>query len=140
MLSTVKKVGKGVGSLFVSNNEEAPDLYATKMTAISLHVLSAADLIASDANGFSDPYVVVKLGDSRQWRSVTANRTLNPVWEDQRHTIDGMPLALLPYVTLEVWDSDVTSADDPLGMCLLRATAASCRMSGGRVRVLQTGA
>ena len=119
MLSTVKKVGKGVGSLFVSNNEEAPDMYSTKITAISLHVLSASDLIASDANGLSDPYVVIKLGESRQWRSVIATKTLDPVWEDQRHTLDGMPLALLPWVTLEVWDSDVASADDPLGMCLL---------------------
>lgn len=118
MLWTVRKVGKGVGSLFVSSGDEQFHDHS-KITPFTLQLLSASNLLASDTNGLSDPYVVLKLGDSRQWRSTIASRTLNPVWSDQSHMVEGQCLDLLKWMVIEVWDSDVTSADDPLGLCML---------------------
>ncbi|KAL1525311.1 hypothetical protein AB1Y20_020172 [Prymnesium parvum] len=120
MLMTVKKVGKGVGSLFaLSTSDEGFSMFAhDRHSELTIHVLSATELLSSDANGLSDPYVVIRVGEARQWRSAVISRTLNPVWDEQQYTFEQPPSHLL-WLVLEVWDSDVASTDDPLGRCLL---------------------
>ena len=55
-----------------------------------MRLLRAKDLVAADANGYSDPYCVVRLPGTRlkPWRSRTCKRTLNPSW-DQTHEFAG---------------------------------------------------
>lgn len=43
-------------------------------------VIEAADLLASDPNGKSDPFCVVKLGDAQEQATKVINNTLNPRW------------------------------------------------------------
>lgn len=47
-------------------------------------VVEAADLMASDPNGKSDPFCVVKLGESQEQATPVVNNCLNPRWN---HTV-----------------------------------------------------
>ena len=47
-------------------------------------VVEAADLLASNANGKSDPFCVVKLGESQELATPIIMGTLNPRWN---HTV-----------------------------------------------------
>lgn len=46
---------------------------------LKIQVLKGRDLAAKDRSGFSDPYLVLNLGESRQATSAV-NQTLNPEW------------------------------------------------------------
>ena len=81
-------------------------------------ILRGRQLRAADSNGFSDPYVVLKVGDAPLWRSQRVSKTLNPDW-NALAVFAGVSLRHTPYAIAEVWDSDVTSTDDPLGKCVL---------------------
>ena len=47
---------------------------------LKVTVVEAADLLASDANGKSDPFCVVKLGDMQEQKTEVIPTTLNPKW------------------------------------------------------------
>ena len=47
-----------------------------------VQLLRGNGLLAADANGFSDPYVKLSLGEQKQ-RSKTMKKTLNPVWTNE---------------------------------------------------------
>ena len=53
-------------------------------------VVEAADLMASDPNGKSDPFCVVKLGESQEQATPVVNNCLNPRWN---HTVGTHTLA-----------------------------------------------
>lgn len=88
--------------------------------ALTLH--NATDLMIGDSNGFSDPYVIVKLGSERthHYRTKTKKKTLNPKWEET---------CLIPRISpgceilFEVWDKDTLTTDDFLGQATLRIPA-----------------
>merc|ERR1712000_718221 len=46
---------------------------------LSLKLVKGVDLVAKDANGKSDPYVVVEF-DGKKFKSPTIKSTLNPTW------------------------------------------------------------
>lgn len=48
---------------------------------LKIHLFSASDIIPADADGFSDPYVVFKVGERKIVSSVI-NKNLNPVWNE----------------------------------------------------------
>lgn len=121
MLSTVKKVGKGVGSLFASNaSEEAQAGLALppSQAALTFYLHSASLLIPSDPTGFADTFAVLRVGEARQWRSGVISRTNSPVRHRQRHTLE-LPPSHLVWLSLELWDSDVSSAENAQGRCVL---------------------
>jgi hypothetical protein len=77
------------------------------------------DLLAADSNGFSDPYVVLRLGNSGLLKSSVCSKTLNPCWKENfvfnlqapsRHDQENLTLYL------EVFDHDRLHKDTPLGM------------------------
>ena len=47
-----------------------------------VQLLRGNGLLAADANGFSDPYVKLSLGEQKQ-RSKTMKKTLHPVWTNE---------------------------------------------------------
>ena len=54
------------------------------MAKVFVTVVEAADLLASNANGKSDPFCVVKLGESQELATPIIMGTLNPRWN---HTV-----------------------------------------------------
>ncbi|KAF9443222.1 hypothetical protein P691DRAFT_779000 [Macrolepiota fuliginosa MF-IS2] len=77
-------------------------------------IVGCTDLVAKDRNGYSDPFVVVSVLNSRQQTPV-AKRTINPTYNPKDATFD-FPLYLstadkLGALELVVWDKDVLSKD-----------------------------
>ncbi|KPI88650.1 hypothetical protein ABL78_2254 [Leptomonas seymouri] len=90
------------------------------MATLKVTVHEARDLPIMDrATGLADPYVVVKLDDMEHTTDV-ARRTRNPVWEHDVR-FDTADLLVLQEDPLEirVYDHDIISRDDIVGMILL---------------------
>ena len=64
---------------------------------LKVKIVEAADLLASDPNGKSDPFCVVKLGDMQEQKTEVIAATLNPKWNckvgvaHQSHSHDCIP-------------------------------------------------
>jgi len=83
---------------------------------VEVEIVEARDLLASDSNGFSDPYVIIDPTEGHPSSSKTPiiKKTLNPVWNYK--TV----LAVDPNfkkLKFRVFDWDRFSRDDPLGCC-----------------------
>ena len=74
------------------------------MGKLFVTVVEAADLLASDPNGKSDPFCVVKLGESQEQATPVISNTLNPRWN---HTVR-------TWLTSGAGSLTVTTAD---GLC-----------------------
>ena len=84
-------------------------------------VFEARNLISMDVNGFSDPYVKLKLlnnndspkkNNSIRFKTKTKKCTLNPSWNE----MFSLELAAMDKrLLVEVWDEDLLSPDDFLG-------------------------
>jgi len=89
---------------------------------IELEIVEARDLLASDSNGFSDPYVVIDKTPgmiSASSKTPVIKKTLNPVWNYS--TV----LHFRPdfgKIKFRVFDWDRFSSDDPLGSCSIPAS------------------
>ena len=85
--------------------------------ALHIAVLEARNLPAADfgftGRGSSDPYVSIKIGNSSFQTSCQA-KTLNPVW-GPAHACDLLVYHMEQHIFIEVWDSDMVTADDLLG-------------------------
>ena len=79
--------------------------------------VQARNLPAADfgftGKGSSDPYVVIKIGSS-SFQTSCQVKTLNPVW-GPAHSCDLLVYHMEQHVFVEVWDSDLVTADDLLG-------------------------
>eukprot|EP00475_Leptophrys_vorax_P015885 TRINITY_DN2226_c0_g1_i2.p1 TRINITY_DN2226_c0_g1~~TRINITY_DN2226_c0_g1_i2.p1 ORF type:complete len:800 (-),score=133.37 TRINITY_DN2226_c0_g1_i2:1443-3842(-) len=88
---------------------------------IQLHLEQAANLIAADANGKSDPYCVVHIfGRSKPRALITTAvipMTLNPVWD--QCVSDTLDMRTDAYIQIMVHDKDALSKDDFLGMVIV---------------------
>ena len=71
-----------VASIF----DGAPDL--SKRGSLEVHVISAANLMAKDRGGTSDPYVLLELAGTKH-RTKTIDKELNPSW-DERFKFNGV--------------------------------------------------
>ena len=85
---------------------------------LQITIKHAVDLSAQDTNGFSDPYVVVafaKYGKPLYSTRIIA-RDLNPVWEETFFLlVSDDEVKAQESLSLQLWDSDVRSADDLVG-------------------------
>eukprot|EP00808_Paulinella_micropora_P029050 g75963.t1 len=98
---------------------------------IQVTVVSAADLVAADANGFSDPYVKITLQDAAslpdavdgpykahfmKLKSQVIEKSLNPTW-NFCFKIDAAKMTRLHTIRITVWDHDTFGYNDFLGGC-----------------------
>jgi hypothetical protein len=78
-------------------------------------LLNGRDLLSADWNGLSDPYCLVRVHHSRQWRSVTRFKTLNPDWNDKGYLEGYLEDQMRKPMKIYVYDRDVLSFNDPIG-------------------------
>ncbi|GET86926.1 hypothetical protein, conserved [Leishmania tarentolae] len=90
------------------------------MATLKVTVHEARDLPIMDrATGLADPYVVVKLDDMEHTTDI-AHRTRNPVWEhDVRFDTANLLVLQEDPLEIRVYDHDIISRDDIVGMVLL---------------------
>jgi len=83
---------------------------------IEVEILEARDLLASDSNGFSDPYVVIDKtpGLASGAKTPVVKKSLNPVWNYSTVLHFDHNLSKIKF---RVFDWDRFSSDDPLGTC-----------------------
>eukprot|EP01094_Clydonella_sp_ATCC50884_P010802 TRINITY_DN2061_c0_g1_i1.p2 TRINITY_DN2061_c0_g1~~TRINITY_DN2061_c0_g1_i1.p2 ORF type:complete len:184 (-),score=76.44 TRINITY_DN2061_c0_g1_i1:216-737(-) len=81
------------------------------MPTVNIAVKGARNLLAADADGKSDPYVVI-LCDQQKFKTKVVKSNLNPEWDEQ-FTI---PLTTTGQrLKVEVFDKDKIGSDDSLG-------------------------
>ena len=68
---------------------------------LAVRIIRARKLRAADNNGLSDPYVVLRVGDSPPWRSDVIRKTLDPDW-DAAAIFSGVALDRTPYAVADV--------------------------------------
>lgn len=83
--------------------------------ALSIEVVSAANLRSADRGGKSDPYVIFEDNGKELARSRVVKRTLNPTWNDVLPDVVIKSRLTHDYV-FNVRDWDQVSASDPLGI------------------------
>jgi C2 domain len=89
---------------------------------------SASNVAAKDSNGLSDPYVIAWLEDAdgnpigTQFKTKVRSRTLNPVWGFQKKI--WLRKFAAQRLLLTMYDHDVMSADDFMGMCAVTLVGA----------------
>ena len=93
--------------------EELPARMTTSGT-LEIVLEGATDLISADANGLSDPYARISLGDVRH-KSKVAKRTLSPVWGETFAFKGTLRELTAKRMRVEIFDHDTFSKDDPLG-------------------------
>jgi len=83
---------------------------------IEVEIVEARDLLSSDSNGFSDPYVVIEKtpGLASGAKTPIIKKNLNPVWN---YTTVLHFDHNLQKIKFKVYDWDRFSSDDPLGSC-----------------------
>jgi Ca2+-dependent lipid-binding protein len=78
---------------------------------LSVRVVEGRELASRNADGTSDPFVVVKVNESVQ-KTQTIKKTLNPFWNKRFiFNIDNVPESLL----LTCWDWDMLGGNNHLG-------------------------
>ncbi|KZV41374.1 synaptotagmin-5-like [Dorcoceras hygrometricum] len=89
---------------------------------VSVTVISAQDLPATDIMGKSDPFVVLMMKKSEQrYKTRVLNDTLNPVWNQTFDFV--VDNGLHELLILEVYDHD-TFGKDKVGRCVMTLTRA----------------
>eukprot|EP00727_Mastigamoeba_balamuthi_P005674 m51a1_g1726 hypothetical protein (877) ;mRNA; f:122457-125954 len=94
-----------------ASSEPAVDL---SVGPVSLHVrvVAANNVKCADFNGFSDPYVILRIGKT-QHRTKTIQKTLNPRWDE---TFLFKDVDMQGTLVAEAWDWDAIGKDDFLGV------------------------
>lgn len=78
---------------------------------LTVRVIEARNLPATDLNGFSDPYVRLQLGRQR-FRTKVVKKTLNPTWgEEFSFRVDDLDEELI----ISILDEDKYFNDDFVG-------------------------
>ena len=65
---------------FIIGNSRRATIRDVSVGKLMVTVVEAADLIASDINGLSDPFCVIQVGENQELATPVILRTLNPHW------------------------------------------------------------
>jgi hypothetical protein len=109
----VVPTGKNVPSWMFVMKPFAPAAEKVFIGQVFTKIYEGKDLPAMDFTGFSDPYVRIKIGDNEA-KTTVMPQTLNPKWAAAEFVI---PVAFATdKVELHVYDQDVSSSDDKMGI------------------------
>jgi len=96
------------------------------LSHVKVEIIEARDLLASDINGFSDPYVTIAqtvgMGfgfEGSVLKTPIVKKNLNPVWNFSTDIYYGH---LFTKLTFRVFDWDRFSRDDYLGTCSVKTS------------------
>lgn len=105
------------------------DLTGIEKKILLIEVLSCRELLSADKNGYSDPYVLAKLGFKDLHKTSHIKRTLNPVYtstQKNSFVVDCSVSELFGadgiYFSVIDWDGGIISADEELGSVQVSAT------------------
>ena len=87
--------------------------------SFTVQVKAAVGLMAADAGGTSDPYVVFTPGGGSVHKTHTVSKTVEPVWNEELSVSERLGKLLRAPACFEVYDEDQFSKDDLLGRCEL---------------------
>lgn len=105
------------GDLHLKINYVSPT--ETENGTATIQVIEAKNLASRDANGFSDPFVVVRLGKKEQ-RTKTIKKNLNPAWNESfNFNIKEKSNKNKRYVEVTVWDWDMVGMNDFMGQIII---------------------
>lgn len=83
---------------------------------LMVDVIEARKLLVADSDGFSDPYVRLKVGKKKYKKTTVVYSNLNPVW-NERFQLD-VPEGTEDLLQIQVYDRDVgIGNDDLIGQC-----------------------
>ena len=83
---------------------------------LEIHLRTASNLMPADAEGFSDPYVTLKVHGHKTWRSSVQQKTLNPTWDEMMRVHGVLGDFLQHSLHLKCFDKDFLGmGDDRLG-------------------------
>ena len=95
--------------------ESAVPTAGARWGSVRVHLSHAVDLRAADADGLSDPYIVLKYG-GRKETSAVVKKTLNPTFDwDFTFGFEEVEAVFVEPLRIEAWDYDWDSANDPIG-------------------------
>jgi len=92
---------------------------------LSIEIKNGKDLCVRDksmfSKGSSDPYIKIMLGGSRKVGTTKViKKSLNPIWNESfQIEVGGKDK---PFVVLEIFDKDMLSSDDPMGIITISLT------------------
>jgi hypothetical protein len=90
-------------------------------STIKVRIINAKDLPTMDRKSMlADPFVTIKLGDSKKAQTTIVRKTLNPVWDElfRFEIVNDIALQEEP-LELTVYDKDIYTADDAIGSVLI---------------------
>lgn len=90
---------------------------------VAVQIIAADGLSSQDANGYSDPYIIISL--AKFGRPLYSTRIifkdLNPVWNETAFVlITKDDIMAEEKISLQLWDSDMHTADDIVGRAAVR--------------------
>jgi len=86
--------------------------------SLEIKVVGCKDIIAADAGGTSDPYVVIDF-DNKRSKTGTRFKTLNPIFDEQFRFLHHSS-HIHELIRFEVIDYDLVGANQPLGFVYLK--------------------
>lgn len=80
---------------------------------LKVEIKDAKNLIPMDPSGYSDPYVKIKLFETKQ-KTKIMKKELNPSW-NETFMFDVVPSSFDKRLNIEVWDFDIARKNDFMG-------------------------
>lgn len=124
-----KECSRSPSSSFGSSDHRGSGQLAIGYT-LAVTLIKGVDLISRDSNGFSDPYVKLKVCGKVKFKSKIVYKSLNPLW-NERFVLQLRDLQ--ESVVLCVLDRDTFTQDDDMGS----ATIYPCRLPVGQTTELK---
>jgi len=85
---------------------------------VTVKVVRGINLISADANGLSDPYCYLQIGNNERFKTDVKKYTLDPVWNETFNlSFRGDPSHMQLLIECRDWD---LIGSDPLGSCRIR--------------------